>query len=479
VANVLLSRVFLRPSRRPSTETIMRIRFDLRWVMLLFLCLSVGLVIGIQPHKPPWQVSVADWQFRIARWDWYTALLATVSTACVVGLVEQIGALRLSLRQTDKTDSRQRFGIELAMLWRGAVALLLVTCVAGQLIVHHEFMQFAEREDVQFYGDLRHYLWLLCLMAAFSSTRVPQRVVRNRGWQFVLNLAPWLAGILLALIVLPDQLTITALVHIACNGVDTAQPLEFQRYPVHLREGYRFYWMAAAAATLFVANLAALTLMARFWSNRRVRYLLGTIVLLGTACTAGYTFWYFQFEFPRVSPDLAAGGNATLPREWLAGGVMLAFLTIVGARRLATQNEESKIAASTRSGPFYHLSPLWALFLTAPWIVFLVTLARDMSSTGGFTNLSSALETVAWYFTWLPVYFDLAVLAVAVRVLWTWFRHRDRLSEIAVQPTSRGRFAFFWTALLLVLLAGLPTVYAYCFAVWLGPSPGLPIPLPR
>jgi len=450
----------------------------LRTVFFVFLCAAVGLAIGTSPDEE------ADPAFTLFGWEnaqlsWHFALLSAATVAIIAGLLKEIAFLRRSHALDGTRNRAQAFAVHFATYWRAAVCGLLIACLISALLLSGRLIELPETDTFFSYALFPYAVWVLCLIVVLSASAVRLRqpvAARKNSWR----VAPvWIAGVLLAALVLPDVTLVHGLVHIATASIEGAQPAAHQRqsaFPDHRAERFQTFWLSTAATAAALTGAASLLSRNRHrnrpWTQMLPRAVAFTLSLL---IMAAFILWYYGREFQRISPDLASVSVASNPLEWAAGIVLASILVTAGAHRLSAANcsvdsIQLDLGNDDRS-PFVYES-LAVLFCSVSAVVIYVT-----ATAYTFFN-------APWGLIWSPmrvaeilvgmmkepgVILMMVVLLLSVQVgVARWRKQLERTSW-RIDELEPRRFVWNWIALAVLTCLAIPTIAAFLFLFWLGP----------
>jgi hypothetical protein len=278
------------------------------------------------------------------------------------------------------------------------------------------------------------------------------------------------------LLVLPDAGMVQYLVHLAICGIEAAQPARFNRldtYPDPRADGFRFFWAALGAVS--VLALAAVILFAAnyFRASRRHVVACGLAIFVLLTLDIYFCAWYYAGEFHRVSIDMASVGFAANWFDWLSGGMLVLFLSSVGAFRLSVANETTAQVAVTKPAPSRvpaHES-LWCLLLllSAMTAYYFDAIRLYYNMPTFFYASKGILQFVASVLCYSNGYIALGILVLTVQLVWKRWRRHAPIPDLQLWPVSPSRFFLNYLAVVLLITVAIPTFAIYCFAFWFGP----------
>jgi hypothetical protein len=446
-------------------------RIRLRTIFLFFFCAAVGLTCGIAPPEPV-DPTFGAWIY-VPKLNWHYALLAVASVAMVIGLGQQALQLVHSEFSGGDNAAEYRFARQFGIAWRVAIAALLAACLAMRLLLSRQVIRFPERNDIVFVDIVPDCIWAICIVIVLSNSVARWR--RNGAghadplWR---HLAVWSLGIAYALVALPDTGLIQFLVHVATEGIESAQPLFCQRagvFPDQTKEGFRLFWLCAGSVVcVFISGFLLTTWQRVGGRTRRIAKIASQLILLPAAV---FCIWFYNFEYARVSPDLGSVGFAAVWFEWLGGAVLAAVAISVGAYQLACLNDAIKVAdirSTTSEGETFHETCAIQFVLIAAVVIFVVENVRIWVSPT-FWRSVTVIDVIGGVF-----YDSLTMLYLAITLLniqLAWLRWRRRNETIAGELVQLDGVEYFWTWLSLaaLLVVAIPLLRAASFIIWFGP----------
>lgn len=425
----------------------------LRTVFLLFFCAAVGLAT-----------------YR----DSLGALEPAIATAMAIGLLQQSRQLwrwRPGTQQNDFAFARQ-----FALFWRVCLAAILGACVVTELFQRNGWLFVNDEQRVTWYKSV---LWPVLPIS--TTVVLCNSVLRWRGGLIAGTTSPrrsrlaWLITTALGLLVIVHGSLIVFLIHEGLAGMEASTPARFQRpnvYPNLGDEGFRLFWLAAAAiASLTVSGFVLL----RFgWPpdtpKKRTATAGATLLLIVPVSFCG---WYYSSEFHRISPELAGAGLEANTTKWLVGSALAVGLVTAAAYQLARTNQSSEpisndMSIGTDSQSLHESAPL--LFLIAVHAVHV-----SVSHIKSLAEVSSVFPKQRVWLFFSPGWWnsaDVLVLSqVAASVLLCWMRVRRCSEPVPWALTELPRPVFFhrWLMVALLLAIAVPTLNAFGFIAWLGP----------
>jgi hypothetical protein len=407
-----------------------------------------------------------------SRLNVHLALLAAGATAMVVGLIEQVIALKHCQIPPASTKLGFAFARSFAVVWRIVFIVLIVVCLLGQVLLSRRILTLPERDGFIFYQLFPDKIFLIVVLFVLIDSLRRWRPSERRQQRWWIDACVCLFGLSLALFyVWPDTGLTVFLVHIATEGIESAQ--RYHRpgvFPNHQIEHFRTYWSSLAAA---IAVMLAATFLARgkcTASANTQRYVYSALYLTLLGAAAGFCTWFYRNEFPRISPDMASVGLASNWFDWVSSSIVVAILVTAAAYRLSVEdfNNETCEVTSTNSASFvaFHESVLWLMLFFCSAVVFCFNNFRGLRTL--FTA-PSVLESLGYFLRSPESYLMMALAALTVHLCWVRWKRRHDLLAWKLRPVDRIKFGWSWLAVALLAIVALPTIAIYCFTFWLGP----------
>jgi hypothetical protein len=427
--------------------------------------MAVGLTVGMRPIKPlDDDVLHVFGELYV---DWFVVLLAAVSAAMVIGLIQEAMALgRLRSNQAGNA-SGWRFTIVVAAAWRIVTAALLTTCLVIRLLANRDRLSFP---DVSLeHGDLwMTELWWLTMIAVLCSMLASSRDAprpRRRVWDDVAAILA--ASVIIALGAIFHGF-IHYLVHVACADFDAANKHSVGRYQLTSQADQA--WIASVGGAAMAAWSAAACLLVDVLRCRRsglvgrVETCLGVLLLVAAA---GYYLWFELFLLPHASPDFASAGRASSWTLDVGAGVMVVILATAGALRWSRLGAPGDDGLTIVYPHVLYRSMLCTWLLVVAGIVLGYDWVRMVFVWSA--TIGEALEFVAYMASMPPTYLQLAIVILGIRLTWRSSKHRTAVGTLVIERLSPGRFFVAWTTLVALIVVGAGTVAGFSFSWWLGP----------
>lgn len=215
----------------------------------------------------------------------------------------------------------QRFGYWWAIIARISCAILLMALVLLAMLLSNGIVQLPEHDDLWLQG-FPNPLWHIVLVVTTVLTCRGQRTFL-RPRPFASFVSATIAVLFLGYVV-SQQLLIPHLVHRAAEGIELGRPVRLRRpglYPDHASEGFFTSWTGFVAAFfILLAAVLLISISARYRARKQLSNKLCIAFIAVLSASLGHAFWYYRWEFHRISPDLASAGLAANWLDWLVGG---------------------------------------------------------------------------------------------------------------------------------------------------------------
>lgn len=443
----------------------------LRTFFLIFVCAAVGLTCATAPPRVP-DPSFKALGLYIAHLNYHYALLTAAAMAIVIGLFEQVMALRRWLPPFGADDGGFRFGRSFAITWRISLLILIVVCLLGTVLLSRQVLSLPKHGEFTPYQVFPDKILVLAIIVVLVDSLRRWRHTDRRRQSLWTDVLVFILGASLALFYIwPDSGMIVFLVHIATQGIESAQ--RYHRpgvFPNHELEHFRTYWMSLAAV---IAVLLAAVLLVRGRSARLSNAKLFTFTFLYTSLVGGaavFCLWFYRLEFPRVSPDMASVGFASTWFDWVSCGVVLAILVTAAAYRLAVDHSDEATwnVPSVRPDERFalHESALFLLLLFGAAVLYCVDGMRGIPS---IFRAPKVYEYLGYFFRSPDSYLMIAIAVLSHQLCWVRWKRRNDTLAWNLRAVDRRRFVWNWLAVALLAVVGVPTIAIYCFASWLGP----------
>jgi hypothetical protein len=445
----------------------------LRTIFLIFFCAAIGMTCASSPRG--WVDPAASiLPIYTPQLNIYHGLLYSGCMAIAIGLAIQALDLFKTKPPSKSYDSDLRFARTLAIAWRLNVAAMLILCLSARMFISRHILHLPDHTDLFFSDIFPDNLALILVIFVLTESLARWRRVRhsrpNRPWAAILAVV---AGVILALIVLPDEGLITFLVHVAISNIEAVQ--RFHRphaYPDPRAEGFRFFWLSVGAVAI-LCSAAAILFLANYLRFSRKLVAAGSAIFLGLlAIDVVFCTWFYTKEFYRLSIDMASVGFAANWFDWTSGAVLVSILASVAAYRLSVSNRcsaENPMFLAARDRTYIHESFWCLLLLFAATATFYVEEIRQFASTPSFIGPAGILGFVHEHLYYPSGYITLAIFVLSIQLCWIRWKRRGQTPELALPSVPRTRFLCNWLAVELLIVVAIPTIAIYCFAFWLGP----------
>ncbi len=405
------------------------------------------------------------------RWNLGDCLLNAAIVWIILGLVHQVCDLWAAYHGTDLT-AEERCGWHYEALWRVAVAVLLAAYCVVSTLVSRRVVVLPERE-----GDWsrtgKNLVWaVLCLSLLAVLSSVPRRLVERRAswWSRSVDILACVLAVGICVWVVYEGLIVLNLVYIGSLSLEMARPprLAFEGLPLSVSvRANRFLIYAAMASAVSLLNLMVARQLSRSWPRGpKVRWILGSVLGLGLAVSAGYLAWLWKVGVWSLSPPLASGLEIGPVYRWALALVLLSFPAIRNAYRHSVLPAQAAASGGVRwrrhPRSYYHERfAIVALLLAAfagNWYMGNYVLFSSLDT-------HQLMELVEYSFTTLPDAFHWAVFIAAIGTLRASWRPPAEISLVGPPALPPGRFLAAWAAQFLALVLGFPAIIALAFGI--------------
>jgi hypothetical protein len=402
--------------------------------------------------------------------DWYFGALAAISLPIVVGLLMQAHDLWRSCRQSEGLSSEERWGWRSAVAWRVAVACLMAANLVVGLLVAWRVVIFTEGPELYFASSrlMSNAVLLIALIIAIGSSPRLARRAERRPLSWAIELLGCAAAVVLCAIIVMDELLITVLVHITIVGIQSAWPPSVSADVIARSDPVDTAWLfrvttAGVVSILWNCGLVRLLSLA-WWQGGRRRLYVGAALAASVASMVFLAGRIALVEIPYIAPILAANIPMPQPQQLAFGALLAILLVTTAARRWAEPSPTSRAAAGGSwhrdEGRYYHEWRLLVLLVvgvaTALHIVLL------LGSWGGWREMR-------WYLAGLltnPVgTLSLALWILALQGVFSRAPKRANNASIDRPRLAPGLFLLVWSALLVIVIFGVPILAAWGFAL--------------
>jgi hypothetical protein len=413
--------------------------------------------------------------FWIIERDWYWGALAAISLCIALGLAAQVHDLWRGSKGNGAWTSEERWGWRFAVAWRLVVMCLMVAYYLVRLLVKWKVLALDPGRDFipQGVSGMHNAVLLTTMIVAIaSSPRLTKRVSR-RWWSWIAELLVGIAACILWAIILKDQLTIPALVHITIAGVEMAQPLQLSSEVLAAYDAKRlarFFDVTTAGVVSVLVSCVLLRLLSFcWWRGVRWRACLGVLLAASLATTIMLSGRIALVEVPDITPALAADIPMPRPHQW----VVVAVLTLLLASAAARRWSEPPLLVDTIGNlnwrrdetRYYHERRILLLPLAGVMLIFLIhaTLISWETLRCFTRGLSYCLAAL----TASPeVGLSAALIVLAVQGAFFGGRKCFDTALVYESPLAPGLFLLIWSALLAIIVFGVPILGAWGFALW-------------
>lgn len=452
-------------------------RFTVTGLLFVTFATAVGFAVSAAPRlsgEDPNGFSAFGGYMADKRW-----VQGMQATAGVLLCYELVRQALLLLRLTISRTSSAWFATRLSAATRVVLAGLIGVTLAVRVLINRQLITSPDNPDVL---QVWTQLWpdFLQVAAMLAAVRIlladlPQGIkpaTSHRSWQhFALGAAVVLGVATIAAYVIIDRLSVSALVHMAVDGIEKSQAIWKHRpgtYPNHLSEGYRSFWCSVAATIAVLIATCLLLLDLRAGASRR-QAIVRTTYLMVVLGIATYVCWFNTSEFPRLSPDLASVGSARLWTDTVAGVLLWLGLGAWIGTVLAHMRGHD-VHLDIKPAELSIFAVLAAIIIAVSQIGSLVETARELLSiTRLFTQptLVEVLGTLGTLLVWPETLVPLVLLVSTLALLWQIFRRRNEPRY--VRHVRVSDWLWYTTASLVLLAVAVPTLAAFGFCFWLGP----------
>jgi hypothetical protein len=436
-------------------------RIRLRTIFLLVSCVAVGLAADPDPLG---------------------ALEPIIQAVMAVGLVQQIRTLVKWQPAQLPVVNEVRFSRWFAISWRAAIALTFVCVILYSMLVSHNFVSFPDRHDGLAIEPLHDGLIYVCMLVVICNSLVRWRPApRNSGQSAFYSTLLWLAGLGLTGLVLLDATITQFLVHRGLANIEASQPQHLHRQGVYIplsADAYLPLWFGlGAAVSLFAALLITISPHKLTLNKSRYSIRLLVFVILMIVPTA-YCWWWYAYEFPRLSPDIAGVGLALTRFDLVCGiGVALALVAASSYRLAMTPSTKVIIRANMAEDidrtAFHESLPTLVLFILigVSFIVWLITSLYTAPWQSAVRNVITFVSTICYP----PFLLPLAITIAGLQLCWIRWRSRSEIVPDVLIGLSPTRFVASSLMIAWILAAGVPALRAFAFTAWVGPYDLLPL----
>lgn len=436
------------------------------------LWLTVAVALGFAAAKSPTpQGSWGAFNGYVVDMRLPDALEATGCWLLLFALVQHARQLRAFPRLDSKPAA---FAFRLRASNCLALAGMLGVLWGVRLSLNQQLVDPPERtEHLQIWSTL----WpdILILVVSFASMRLfllpraqrPQTSV----WRIAITVAVVICVLAAGVWMLTYETLITMLVHVATSSIEATNPTWLQRqgtFPNHVAEGHWSFWVSTAAAIGTVLG-GVLLLLDKQLANPRTRFVVRigfTSILVPLAV---FAWWFWNSEFPRISPDLASAGTAQHWSDKLGATLLLCGMAVGLATICSREAVTSDSPLQVRTGGLLALSGAMLVAVAAAWwLVVLMRINSSFAAGVAARDLTYLMQQVMDAIILVPeALLRLLVLISALALLWQAILRPNATKPIA--PISPRRFTYHLVAWAVLLAVGVPALWAFALCYWLGP----------
>ena len=409
------------------------------------------------------------------------AIMAGISLWLVYGLMAQVGDLRSSLRDTN-LPTGIRWARRLALSGRLIVILIIGLYFVAQILTVWHLLQFREG-DALCLISCDSIIWAIFLIAIGLAVNCSPRLTRRHPESLAGIRRPvyWIAGglawlglaILLAVIV-RNNMTVPALVHMTIAGIGNAQRFPYPSDAFAVSSPARLAELSAVAATgvLFaIFSIAFLWLLSHAWRRGRLVRALAFVALAGSLTVAALlTGRIVGHEIPAISPLMAANIKWPTTDQTALFAILASLLIGAVAFRLSAKptTGEATIRPWRRDEErYYHERPLPVILLGVLLSYQLIPLVRDIFSSSWLCpTFWDKVAVVAGLILEYPLGTMMLIpIVLAVQMVLYGRRTPDNATarEAGVDPRL---FAFSFLVLAMILVCAGPMLAAFGFSLW-------------
>ncbi len=448
-----------------------RFQFSVGDLLILTAAVAIGLTVARTIDRA---------------WAWNEALLATVSTLFVFGLSAQVRDLCRAFHGRDDLTSDERWGWRLACAWRVAVAMILI----GYYVVEMVMARLGAPSDefgnffLYSYADIREVIRDVALLITLLSIGWLKKCPVRRTWMSSMVDLLTIVGVLLfgAYIAL-DASLVAGLVHIACAGIEAAEPLRFNRGVIGIAANEYVRWLSYAWSVAVIVSAVNIVLVERL-AQRRLRSRWArraaiAILLAGVASTWTYIVWFYNVGLRDMAPAFYDVVGRKPFFIWLAAFVLLAIFVSAAVYRWTSMaigdERRAELAWRSRPGRYYHerslvLAMLLSLLVLDPLAEYMKWI--DIFGADIFGPNAGPMSAIySWedfFGSWILVPNQLIVTLIVAQTLiclWHAWRHGTEVTGPQITPVSIRRFCLAWPAMFLALATFVVSLTWFGFAV--------------
>ena len=455
-----------------QTSARPRRQFGWRFTLGSLLVLIAGLSVGLATTRLP-----------MVRW--FDSVLAAFVAWFAIGCWGRSIYVWRTPKQVDSATSPMVAAFSTAAMFFAPIAVGL----GAGLLIARETAPGAFRFDDYHFSQAFEFLCLglilVPLIAVLDLNPRPRPASGSKLWLIALDCAAMIAGAALTVALVGNMLLASVLVHVAINGVRSAQR--------HRPEGDQFSsevydpssvavfaFQALAAAAAWCLSVWLLRAFARCPSSGQQTWRIGAGLTACLTAVAALLVTGISLAQRQVSPIVADFVLGTKPPIlwWLAAPFLMVAAAFVASRLMrhstatSTQDDEARNNANAR--------PLdqWLVILLLPlvwWVADRWGALRGLSETiweriegkSSWEDFFWSLgETVVFE---APTFLVLGYFLTWLQIAWQRCRRYDDVDG-GLQTVAPSRLIAVWLASLAILAMAGPVWGWLCFVLWTWPG---------
>jgi hypothetical protein len=446
-------------------------RIQLRTIFLLFLCVGIGLTCALAPPSEADEF-VKSLNIYVPQLNWHFAVLSAASVAMIIGLLQQAWQLRSTKLGLKPGLSDENFTVAMAIAWRSVLAITIAACLTLKLLISRRVLEPPDHEVTIIASTLPDVLWVACIIVVLSESVMRWSVARRPDPRFMTPIA-WMAGVILAILIVPDVALVHWLVHVATEGIERYAPLALQRpgaFPDHSAEGFRLFWLSLGAVGCVV--LAAILISPICRTSGKARFLRIGAYVAFLLPSAAFCAWYCAAERHRISPDLSSVGLASNWFDWLGGCALALVFITVGAYRLTASPSAVHVVeydVQNRDQLGLHESFGCLTLLAVAAALYFVEMIRAAVTGINLFGPPTFAETAVYFLKDPNFLLYISVCFLSLKLCWLRWRRRSVPVEWNLPVIKKKGFMYCWTLLAVLATVAIPTASIFAFVYWLGP----------